>query len=84
VTRLELSDHHRQELTPSHKLVLLILRESDRPIDLGEIADRTQLPKGTVRRRCRELIEHDLVSKQPSFRDARVTMFRANPPDPSP
>ncbi|UIO98882.1 MarR family transcriptional regulator [Halobaculum sp. CBA1158] len=84
VIALKLPDGLREDLPPSTKLVLLILQEAEQPLTLDAIATRTALPKETVRRRCRELVEHDLVSKHPSLSDARRVRFKATQTAPPP
>jgi DNA-binding transcriptional ArsR family regulator len=63
-----------REVPPSAKLVARILHEEGE-LTHGEIVEETLLPPRTVRNALRTLEEHDLVTAELSFIDARQRLY---------
>ena len=66
------------ELSPSAKLVYKVL-ELESPLTPAEIAERSRLPKRTVRHALSVLGEASLVEERVSFRDARRRLYAPRP-----
>lgn len=67
-----------RELPPSAKLVARILAE-DGPLGPAALAERSLLPKRTVRYALTCLDDADLVRARPSLQDARRQVYLLNP-----
>ena len=65
------------ELPPSAKLVLTVL-EHEGDLTQSRLAEETMLPPRTVRYALKQLEEHDLVTSQISFSDARQSVYSLN------
>ncbi|MDQ2052942.1 helix-turn-helix domain-containing protein [Natronolimnohabitans sp. A-GB9] len=64
-----------EDLTPSAKLVYKVLEHADDPLDQAEIADRTMLPRRTVRGALADLEDVGAVSSKTCLLDARKNIY---------
>lgn len=73
-----LAVQQRQELLdfpPSCKLVFYVLRRTEEPLDLQQLAEETLLPSRTIRYALTGLSDNDIVEKHQSLQDARKTKY---------
>lgn len=66
-----------EELPPSAKLVLTVLAHEGN-LTQSRLAEETMLPARTVRYALSQLEDHELVSSQISFADARQSVYSLN------
>ncbi|MGQ3411016.1 MarR family transcriptional regulator [Natrinema sp. LN54] len=65
------------DVPPSAKLVLTVLAHEG-SLTQSRLAEETMLPSRTVRYALKQLEEHDLVTSQISFSDARQHVYSLN------
>ncbi|WP_323190474.1 helix-turn-helix domain-containing protein [Halostella sp. PRR32] len=66
------------DLTPSCKLVYLVLEEADECLTQATIREHTQLPDRTVYRALTKLEDAGIVESEPSLSDARQRLYQIN------
>ena len=64
----------KESLPPSAKLVLKVL-EYEGPMTQKEIAEKTLLPRRTVRNALKILLQKELIVKKTTLRDARLSIY---------
>lgn len=64
------------ELPPSAKLVFLVLKESDEPLDRDRLVEETMLPARTARYALKRLGEVGAVERRNPESDGRVADYR--------
>lgn len=64
-----------EDLTPATKLVFLVLRQADEPLNTATLRERTLLSDSTIRDATSRLEERGYVWTETSLTDARETLY---------
>ena len=70
-----IDDERLEDLTPSTKLVYVVLDHHDNPMTQSEIADATMLSPRSVGRALRQLQDVGVITSETNWSDLRETLY---------